>query len=166
MGSWISRCRWGYVNHVTGSFLHRMHTSVEPQKNRKTTICWIDKKVEKSPRAETSRFASERPKPGDAIKAGGMTQFCLDPDPFDRCQKGLGSTLDTVSLAMDNIVRLLYSLAWAHPVPQEREGVWYLLLQQFVAPLCTVRDQSQSSIFSRECCYYNFNRKLQVVNQL
>jgi len=39
-------------------------------------------------------------------------------------------------------------------------------LQQFVALLCTVRDQSQRSILSHEPCYHNFDRKLRGVNQL
>ena len=60
----------------------------------------------------------------------------------------------------------LVSLAWPHPIPQEREGVLQLLLQQFVVMLCTMRDQSQRSILSHECFYHDFNRKLQGVNQL
>ena len=39
-------------------------------------------------------------------------------------------------------------------------------LVQFVSPLCTVQDQSQRSILSHKCCYHNFDRKLNGVNQL
>ena len=40
------------------------------------------------------------------------------------------------------------------------------LLQQFVAPLCAVWDQSQCSILSHESCSHNFSQKLQGINQL
>ena len=47
-----------------------------------------------------------------------------------------------------------------HPIPQEGQES-----SNFVM-FCTVRDQSQHSILSHECCYHNFKRKSQGVNQL
>ena len=67
------------------------------------------------------------------------------------------------ALLMDIINLDISSLVWPHPIPQGRERIWW---PQFVALLCTVRDQPQCSILSHECCYHNFNRKLQVWNKL
>ena len=54
----------------------------------------------------------------------------------------------------------------ATPCSAGGKGSGHFFYSSLLRPLCIVQDQSQHTILSHECCYHNFNRKFQGVNQL
>ena len=56
------------------------------------------------------------------------------------------------------------SLAWPHPIPQQREGFRWFLYSSFL--LHSEQYGTNHSTIFCHVCYRNFNRKLQCVNQL